>query len=161
MNDSEPFYTVRGYQLLDKKNNAMTPAMEDYLEMIYRNIESNGFMRISALAELLNVKPSSSTKMVEKLDKIGYVIYEKPGIILLSTKGKTLGKYLLARHNIIEQFLNKICKSERNFVETELIEHHLSKETVISMKIFNDFIKSNPTISDNFKKYKIEYKKSN
>ena len=160
MNETEPFYTVRGYQLLDKKNNPMTPAMEDYLEMIYRNIEPNGFMRISALAELLNVKPSSSTKMVEKLDKIGYVIYKKPGIILLSKKGEILGKYLLERHNIIEKFLNVICKSESNFVETELIEHHLSKETVISMKIFNNFIKSNPAISNDFKKYKSEYKKS-
>lgn len=160
MNDSEAFYTFRGYQLLDKKKNSMTPAMEDYLEMVYRNIEPNGFMRISALAELLNVKPSSSTKMVEKLDKLGYVIYQKPGIILLSEEGKILGKYLLQRHNIIEQFLNVICKSESNFIETELIEHHLSKKTVISLKIFNDFIKSNPTINDEFKKYKLNYKKS-
>ena len=31
------FHTVRGYQLLEQNKSVLTSAMEDYLEMIYRN----------------------------------------------------------------------------------------------------------------------------
>jgi len=57
MNNHNGFHTVRGYQLLNQENKLLTPGMEDYLEMIYRNIQTEGYMRINILSRLLNVKP--------------------------------------------------------------------------------------------------------
>lgn len=54
-----------------------TASMEDYLERIYQLIEEKGYARVSDIADTLEVHPSSVTKMVQKLDKSGYVIYEK------------------------------------------------------------------------------------
>ena len=61
------FHTVRGYQLLEQKKRTLTPAMEDYLEMIYRSSLKDGYIRISTLSALLNVRAPSATKMVQKL----------------------------------------------------------------------------------------------
>ncbi|EEM40180.1 Transcriptional regulator mntR [Bacillus thuringiensis serovar sotto str. T04001] len=53
-----------------------TPSMEDYIEQIYLLIDEKGYARVSDIAEALSVHPSSVTKMVQKLDKDEYLIYE-------------------------------------------------------------------------------------
>ncbi|HBM75724.1 MAG TPA: DtxR family transcriptional regulator, partial [Clostridiaceae bacterium] len=55
----------------EQEKRVLTSSMEDYLEMIYRNSLEAGSMRINTLSELLNVRPSSTTKMVQKLTKAG------------------------------------------------------------------------------------------
>ena len=154
MSAGRQFHTVRGYQLLEQDKRLLTPAMEDYLEMIYRNSLEVGSMRINTLSELLNVHPSSSTKMVQKLTKAGMVQYEKYGIIFLTDNGKEIGEYLYNRHNIIEQFLECIGISDNAFVETELIEHHISARTILNIDLLNCFIRENPDFKERFEKYK-------
>ena len=60
MKTQSNFYTLKGYELLE--HNPITPAMEDYLEMIYRILQKCSFVRINVLAKRLNVKPSSASK---------------------------------------------------------------------------------------------------
>jgi len=148
------FHTVRGYQLLNQGNRLLTPAMEDYLEMIYRNIQKDGYMRINTLSEFLNVKPSSSTKMVQNLTQLGFVDYKKYGIIFLTEKGALIGKFLLERHNIIERFLTLIGVSEDTLVETELIEHNISINTTKNINALNEFLSQNPDIIKKFEHFK-------
>lgn len=141
MEKNEKFYTVRGYEL--KIDEEITASMEDYLEMIYRCTDDNGFIRIGDLSEKLNVKPSSATKMVQKMAELSLLVYKKYGIIILTPKGKSLGKYLLNRHNIIEKFLKNIGIKEDILMHTELIEHSIDKEIVkkldkINTLLFND-----------------------
>ena len=90
--------------------------------------------------------------MMQKLGSIGFIDYEKYGIIKLTQLGKEVGQYLLSRHNTIEVFLKFICDSDDVLIETELIEHILGNETVENIKIFNEFIEKN-------RNFKVEYKK--
>jgi Mn-dependent transcriptional regulator len=147
------FRTVRGYQLLRQNNSRLTSAMEDYLEMIYRNTEGEGHVRINELAEKLNVRASSTTKMVQKLGELGLIKYKKYGIIEVTESGKELGEYLLKRHRAIEQFLNMIGISENLLVETELIEHYISDNTLKHLKILNQFFGSNPDLLRRYRMY--------
>lgn len=104
-----------------------TPSMEDYIEQIYNLIEDKGYARVSDIAEALAVHPSSVTKMVQKLDKDKYLIYEKYRGLVLTAKGKKIGKRLVYRHELLEQFLRVIGVDEENiYVDVEGIEHHLS-----------------------------------
>lgn len=154
MQNNREFHTVRGYQLIDREEKMISPAMEDYLEMIYRNSLEEGYMRINTLSDLLNVKPSSATKMVQKLTELGMLDYKKYGIIFLTDKGKELGEFLLNRHNIIEKFLKSIGISENILVETELIEHNISVNTLYNIDLLNKFLETNPDIIDEFMKFK-------
>ena len=56
------YYTLKGYKL--RSDTIITEGMEDYLEMIYRKSIDNNDVKINELATLLNVKPSSVSKMV-------------------------------------------------------------------------------------------------
>ncbi|EMT47184.1 MULTISPECIES: transcriptional regulator MntR [Anoxybacillus] len=104
-----------------------TPSMEDYIEQIYILIEEKGYARVSDIAEALSVHPSSVTKMVQKLDKDEYLVYEKYRGLVLTPKGKKIGKRLVYRHELLEQFMRLIGVAEENiYRDVEGIEHHLS-----------------------------------
>ena len=149
----DEFLTVRGYEQRLYGDKLLTGTMEDYVEMIYRfRVEGEEYIRLNKLADLLNVRDSSASKMMQKLGSIGFIDYEKYGIIKLTQLGKEVGQYLLSRHNTIEVFLKFICDSDDVLIETELIEHILGNETVENIKIFNEFIEKN-------RNFKVEYKK--
>lgn len=108
-----------------------TPSMEDYIEQIYLLIEEKGYARVSDIAEALNVHPSSVTKMVQKLDKDEYLVYEKYRGLILTTKGKKIGKRLVYRHELLEQLMRVIGVEEgKIYGDVEGIEHHLSWEAI-------------------------------
>ncbi|MFJ5715135.1 transcriptional regulator MntR [Neobacillus novalis] len=108
-----------------------TPSMEDYIEQIYILIEEKGYARVSDIAEALSVHPSSVTKMVQKLDKDEYLVYEKYRGLVLTSKGKKIGKRLVFRHDLLEQFLKIIgVKDENIYHDVEGIEHHLSWDSI-------------------------------
>jgi Mn-dependent DtxR family transcriptional regulator len=105
--------------------------MEDYIEQIYLLIENKGYARVSDIAEALSVHPSSVTKMVQKLDKDDYLVYEKYRGFVLTPKGKKIGKRLVYRHDLLEQFLRIIGVKEENiYRDVEGIEHHLSWDAI-------------------------------
>lgn len=156
MNGDNPvFRTVRGYQLANQGKDKLTSALEDYLEMVYRLCAENDYARIVQLSGLLNVKPSSASKMINKLTEAGYLKNDRYEIIQLTEKGRATGEFLLKRHKTVEAFLTLIG-SDNPLEETELIEHTLSPATVYDLNIFNEFYKKNPDVEEKF----IAYKKS-
>lgn len=128
------FHTARDYQRLGVSG--LTPSLEDYLEMIARNLRSSGYVRVSQLAQELNVKPSSVSKMIIKLAELGLLDYEKYGVIKLTEKGRKAGSYLLWRHDVIRSFFSllELPDEKKAFEEVELVEHILSEETVLSLE---------------------------
>ncbi len=122
-----------------------TPSMEDYLEQIYSLIEGKGYARVSDIAEALNVHPSSVTKMVQKLDENKYLVYEKYRGLILTAKGKKIGKRLVDRHTLLESFLKMIGVGEENIYEdVEGIEHHLSWDSITCIEYLVEYFEQNP-----------------
>lgn len=112
-----------------------TPSMEDYLEKIFSLIREKGYARVSDIAEALEVHPSSVTKMVQKLDKDEYLIYEKYRGLVLTPKGKKIGKRLVDRHQLLEEFLEIIgVNPEVIYKDVEGIEHHISAESLTAIE---------------------------
>ncbi|MDL0420005.1 transcriptional regulator MntR [Caldibacillus thermoamylovorans] len=122
-----------------------TPSMEDYIEQIYLLIENKGYARVSDIAEALSVHPSSVTKMVQKLDRNEYLIYEKYRGLILTPKGKKTGKRLVYRHELLEQFLKMIGVAEENiYHDVEGIEHHLSWNAIDRIGDLVQYFEENP-----------------
>ncbi|AFH61942.1 transcriptional regulator MntR [Paenibacillus caseinilyticus] len=123
-----------------------TPSMEDYLEKIYKLIDEKGYARVSDIAEGLEVHPSSVTKMIQKLDKDNYLIYEKYRGLVLTSKGQKVGKRLVDRHQLLEEFLTLIGVSEENiYKDVEGIEHHLSWDSITCIETLLEYFKQDPS----------------
>lgn len=119
-----------------------TPSMEDYLERIYKLIDEKGYARVSDIAEGLEVHPSSVTKMIQKLDKDEYLIYEKYRGLVLTSKGKKIGKRLVDRHELLEEFLGLIGVEHENiYRDVEGIEHHLSWDSITRIATLVEYFK--------------------
>lgn len=119
-----------------------TPSMEDYLERIYKLIDEKGYARVSDIAEGLEVHPSSVTKMIQKLDKDEYLIYEKYRGLILTSKGKKVGKRLVDRHHLLEEFLGMIGVEHENiYRDVEGIEHHLSWDSITRISTLVEYFK--------------------
>lgn len=159
MSDNE-FHTMWGYekQILDEKS--ITSSMEDYLEMLYRcKMDGFDYMRLNKLAELLHVRSSSASKMMQKLGKLELIDYEKYSIIRLTELGEKVGRFLLNRHNTIEKFLRVLTGGNYVLLETELIEHVLSASTLEDISIMNSFIDKNPDVVSRYSEFRKNEKK--
>ena len=155
MKMNREFHTVRGYQMLNSESKVLTSSMEDYLEMIYRICLENGYARINQLADKLNVRPSSTTKVVQKLYELGFVDYHRYGIIHLMENGKSIGEFLLERHEIIEEFLGNIGVKETLLKDTELIEHDVSLSALEAITSLNKFLTVNPQIKKQYDAFRL------
>lgn len=132
-----------------------TPSMEDYLEKIYQLIREKGYARTSDIADALQVNRSSVTKMIQKLDKNQYLIYEKYRGLILTEKGNKIGKMLVDRHKILEDFLKVIGvkDEEKIYKEVEGIEHHLSPGTILAIGSLVKFFEEEPMLFKELMEY--------
>ncbi|TCS84012.1 transcriptional regulator MntR [Tepidibacillus fermentans] len=133
-----------------------TPSMEDYLERIYTLIQEKGYARVSDIAEALEVQPSSVTKMIQKLDKDEYLIYEKYRGLILTPKGENIGKKLVDRHTLLEEFLRMIGIEDEKLIyqDVEGIEHHLSWESIDAIQRLVMYLKQDKEFIDKFNELK-------
>ena len=134
------YHTLKGYAMLTHQ--PVTSAMEDYLEMIVRLHKEDKALRISILAERLNVKTSSASKMVSNLKSEGLVDFEKYGIISLTKKGETLGEYLIFRHNLLNRFFCMINHTEDELELVEKVEHFIDEKTIHNLETFLNFVEN-------------------
>jgi len=134
-----------------------TPSMEDHIEQIYLLINNKGYARVSDIAEALSVLPSSVTKMVQKLDKDGYLVYEKYRGLTLTAKGEKLGKRLVQRHELLEQFLRLIgVDEEKIYQDVEGIEHHLSWNSIDRIADLVQLMEEEPEMVTKLEKMKTQ-----
>lgn len=131
MEEKSEFYTLTGYKI--KNHYILTEAMEDYLEMICRN---GNFITVKDLSTLLNVRPSSVSKMAVKLKNLGYISFETYGNLFLTDKGTEIGIYLLWRHSILENWLKFINKDKFCLEQVERIEHFVDEITLKNIELF-------------------------
>lgn len=151
------FHTVRGYQLLEQNRKHLTSAMEDYLEMIYRGCKDKNYLRIGELAELLNVKAPSASKMVQRLSALGLLKFKKYGIIILNESGWDIGEYLLTRHELLEEFLKILGCEDELLQQTELIEHDVNPSLLRNIRLLCNFFLDHTEITNQYSEYRYKH----
>lgn len=132
-----------------------TPSMEDYLEKIYLLINEKGYARVADIAKTLNVNPSSVTKMIQKLHREKYVVYEKYRGVIFTSKGETIGESFVDRHYMLEHFLRIIGLTDQEVVyqDVEGIEHHLSPQSIAAITNLVKFLEENEDIRARLNNY--------
>ena len=125
--EREEYYTLKGYRL--REESPVTEAMEDYVEMLFREGGAEG-VRVGRLARLLHVRPSSVTKMAAVLRRQGLADYQPYGRITLTPQGTELGRYLLRRHQVLRRFFQLLNGPDSSLEEVEQLEHFIRPGTL-------------------------------
>lgn len=117
--------------------NHLSEPNEDYLERIYELVEKKGYVRVTDIAEDLEISTASVSKMLQKLAKTGHITREPYRGFTLTEKGKNIGKKINIRHKILYLFLKKLGLPE-SIIKHDIdgLEHHLSNITLSKLSKF-------------------------
>ncbi len=110
----------------------LTPAIEDYLKIIFELVSRYGKASTTQIAEAMNVKPASVTGMVQKLATTDppLVEYQKHRGVLLTPAGERVALEILRHHRLLEHFLHETLGFSWDQVheEADRLEHVISEE---------------------------------
>jgi Mn-dependent DtxR family transcriptional regulator len=124
---------------------------EDYLERIHELIQEKGYARVVDIASSLKVREASVTSMVQKLDELGFVNYEKYRGLVLTDKGREVARGIRNRHETLSRFFSLLgLSAETQQQDIEGIEHHLSPATVDVLADLAQFFEDNPAVLKRF-----------
>jgi Mn-dependent DtxR family transcriptional regulator len=123
----------------------VTQSIEDYLERIYELIESKGYARVSDIADSLSLSRPSVSLMVQRLSRLGFVVYEKYRGITLTDRGQEVARRIQCRHVILTEFFT-LLGLDRAVVakDVEGIEHHLSAESLAKLELIVEYWRRHP-----------------
>ena len=120
--------------------------VEDYLEVVYDLIKRKGYARPSDIAEQLSVSTASVTGMLQRLDRLGLIVYERYRGLILTPKGEQMARNIQRTHRTILKFLRTLGIEEKVAKEdAEGIEHHVHRATIERIARFVDFIDEHPS----------------
>ncbi len=120
-------------------------SVEDYLEAIFNVSQGKGYARIKDIADALNVKLPSVSKMMRKLKSKGFVSFSSYGKVKLTENGVKAAKSVIGKHEILLKLL-KILSVPDEIAQRDAcaMEHHLSSVTVDQLVKFVKFVEDNP-----------------
>lgn len=113
---------------------------EDYLKIIASIVEEKGYAKVKDVAKELELGPSTVTGMFKKLDKEGYINYEKYGGVTLTEKGKEIANRTREKYSMLKDFLINLGLDEKIAEEDACkIEHILNPKTAQTLRKFIEF----------------------
>jgi len=113
------------------RKKTLTPALEDYLKVIYNITKTEPVARVKDIASKLDVSLPSVTNAMKRLKELGFVNYEKYGLILLSEEGQMRAETLTRIHDILDVFFVELIGVPSS-VSDQLscrIEHFFDKDS--------------------------------
>jgi Mn-dependent DtxR family transcriptional regulator len=120
--------------------------VEDYLEVVYGLIQKKGYARSADIAELLEVKAPSVTSMLQRLDRMGLIKYERYRGLTLTEKGERMARFTQQKHLTLIKFLRILGVEEKTArLDAEGIEHHVHRTTINRIERFVDFVDKHPS----------------
>jgi Mn-dependent DtxR family transcriptional regulator len=128
-----PARPSQGSALAPRKRSAhdragVTESMEDYLECIFELEHTKGYACVSDVAEALSLNRASTSIMVKRLGKLGFLRYEPYRGFALTPEGSRVAEKIRKRHAMLADLFQLMGLEHRDHLsDIEGLEHHLSE----------------------------------
>ena len=106
----------------------ISKSQEDYLKAMYVLKMKNGEIRVTDIAEYLNISKPSVTKAINNMKEIGLVNNETYGKIELTEQGIDIAKKVLEAYDISYVFLKDVLGLEEEKAKKEAEKLKLTME---------------------------------
>lgn len=131
-----------------------TESMEDYLEAIAEIVASQGFVRVSDVAERLDIRRASVSIMIKRLAELGYLNHVPYRGFSLTARGEAVADRVRERHHTLTEFFGLLGLPAGTLErDVEGIEHHVSPDTLRRLQKFISFWKAHPRLSRDYEKF--------
>jgi DtxR family transcriptional regulator, Mn-dependent transcriptional regulator len=132
-------------------------SVEDYLEAIYTVQRTKGYARTTDIKKIMDHSAASVTEMFQKMDRDGYVNYEKYGGVTLTKEGLRIAILVSTRHKILTNFF-EILGIPADIAQDDAckIEHNVHSQTMERLTRFVEFVQAgpeNPRWLDHFQEF--------
>ena len=118
---------------------ARSESTEDHLERIQELVDRKGYARVADIATSLGLSRSAVSNMVRRLAARGFVNYEKYRGLTLTAEGRAVAKHINVRHRTLAELFQLLgLSAETVEQEVEVIEHHLTPET---LRVFSRLVR--------------------
>ena len=112
---------------------------EDHLERIQELVDQKGYARVADIAASLGLSRSAVSNMVRRLAARGFVNYEKYRGFTLTVEGRAVANHIKVRHRTLAELFELLGLSPGTVEqEVEVIEHHLTPET---LRVFSRLVR--------------------
>ncbi len=155
------FHFTKMLTLLDKAKNVsplfiperkirmdkpLSSSLENYLEVIFHLVQEKHTARVKDIAQRMKVHNSSVTNALQSLSRRGLINYAPYDFVTLTDKGNTTAQQIVARHELLQDFLETILQIP--FEEAEKAacewEHAFSQPIYERFLSFLDFMRRCP-----------------
>jgi DtxR family Mn-dependent transcriptional regulator len=105
-------------------------AIEDYLKTIYMLEQEEKPVSTSRIATAREVKPGSATSMIQRLNKLNLVDYEKHYGVTLTEAGRDIALEVIRHHRLVELYLMEALGFTWDEVheQADILEHVISEK---------------------------------
>src|ERR1700733_8318088 len=123
----------------------VTESMEDYLECIFDLENSKGYACVSDVAEALRLNRASTSIMVKRLGKLGFLRYEPYRGFALTPEGVRVAEKIRKRHAMLTDLFELMGLDPREHLsDIEGLEHHLSDRAFRRFAELASHLRSHP-----------------
>lgn len=124
-----------------------------HLMAVYHLTREHGFASLSSVAEFLNISKSSVTGSLTSLKKSGFLIADNKHRYRLSGKGVEIVNTVLAKRNVVRQFLSEILglSPMEAMADACKIEHLLSQQTADRLTTLVGLLMGGTSFSSEFR----------
>ena len=105
-------------------------AIEDYLKTIFMLEQEESPVGTTRIAEARSVKPGSATSMIQRLDKLNLVNYQKHYGVTLTESGREIALEVIRHHRLVELYLIEALGFRWDEVheQADILEHVISEK---------------------------------
>lgn len=124
----------------------ITATKEDYVRAIYILSQSPKGTGVTQIASKLKLSKSTVSERLKELVRDGLVVADPYATVTLTKKGMDIATKLTYKHRLIEVFLYKTLKMNKDLIhaEAERLEHACSDEVIKRLAKFLHNPKNDP-----------------
>lgn len=113
-----------------EKRRVLSPAVENYLKVIYKLQQEKGEALTTQLAQRMGTTPAAVTKMLKQLASLNLIEYTPYYGARLTPSGERIALEIIRHHRLIELYLHRALGYSWDEVdaEAEILEHYISEE---------------------------------
>lgn len=130
----------------------ITPALENYIRVLYDLQTSEKLPRVKHVAKILKVKVPTVVESLKKLENAGILEHEKYGYIRLTPKGIALAERIHKNNRIVYEFATRFLELSSDEAQDLAckLEHISNIRFFTALSVIMDFLNENPELKKRF-----------